>query len=268
MKQMKLRRIITLVALVTGSMTVSSALAQQDSVKKSRFDINYGTSISFGEKRDSIRNEKRNSARFVGGVTFTRLDIGFAKLIDNGDFTLSPANKFLGYRAGKTTNISFDVLQLGYRFNSSLKVYVAGGFDWTLIRLKNDYTIQATDDELTYVEEPIKFSKNRFSNSYLHIPLNLEFRSKENHKGKRFYFVVGPEVGFLLNGKVKQISEEQGKQKFKDDYHFAPFRVGGTARMGYNSLGVFVKYYETDLFETTAQKGLKTMAFGLTFGLN
>lgn len=260
---------LILIAVLVSGFTIASA--QQDTTKSKK--VNYGQSIKIGpvvvtKNGDTIRKIDQNKARFIGGITFTRLDIGLSKLIDNGSFALSPANEFLDYRASKTSNVSFDVLQMGYRFNSNFKIYLAGGFDWTLIRLKKDITMQKSTAKLTYVNEPIVFSKNRFSSSYLHIPLNFEFRTKENNKGKRFYVVVGPEVGFLLNGKVKQISDERGKEKFKDDYNFAPFRYGGTVRLGTDGLALFAKYYASDMFDSTPQKGIKNMAFGLTFGLN
>lgn len=42
----------------------------------------------------------------------------------------------------------------------------------------------------------------------------------------------------------------------------------GTLRFGYDGLGLFVKYYATDMFDSAPQKGLKNMAFGVAFGLN
>jgi len=266
-----------LTTVVVSGLTLLAALsasAQQDTVKHK--SINYGKNISInvgGNENGLITRNGRDTVdaskgRFIGGITFTRFDLGFSKLIDNDSFSLSPANEFLDYKAGKTSHVSFDIIQFGYRFNPNFKVYVAGGFDWTLIRLKKDITMQKGTPNLSYVTEPIVFSKNRFSSSYLHIPLNFEIRSKENNHGDRFYFVFGPEVAFLLNGKVKQISDERGKEKFKDDYNFAPFRYGGSVRIGYGSLGIFAKYYANDMFDSTPQKGLKNMAFGLTFGFN
>jgi len=220
-------------------------------------------------KRDSINKANDTNASFLfGGVTFTRLDIGFSKLVDNGSFALSPTNQFLDYRASKTSHVSFDVLQLGYRLNPQFKIYIAAGFDWTIIRLRQEITMQKNTPALTYITEPINFNKNRFSSSYLHIPLNFEFRTKIDKNGNRLSVVVGPEVGFLLNAKVKQISNERGKVKATDDYNFAPFRFGGTLRVGYKGMGIFLKYYTTDMFDSAPQKGLKNMAFGLTFGLN
>lgn len=256
------------------------AKAQKDSTK---IDYGQGVAVDTTKTKENVKRElaiaggllplphkdlSTSKGRFVGGITFTRLDIGFARLIDNGSFSLSPANEFLDYRGGKTSTLSFDVLQFGYRFNSNFKVYLAGGFDWTHIRLRNNITMQKNTPDLAYTTENIQLSKNRFSASYVHVPLNFELRSKENKKGKRLYCVLGPEIGFLLNGKVKQISEERGKEKFRDDYNFAPFRYGGVVRLGYGALGIFAKYYASDMFDATAQKGLKSMAFGISLGIN
>ncbi len=249
--------------------SATSLMAQTDSVKTKKVEINYGLGIKIGSKKDSTKLKSAGDARFVAGITFTRLDIGFAKLVDNGSFSLSPANDFLDYKPWKTSTVSFDVLQMGYRFNNHFKAYLAAGFDWTLIRLDRNITIQKNTSKLEdYVVEPIVFSKNRFSSSYVHFPLNFELRTKEDNSGRRLRVIFGPEIGFLLNGKVKQISSERGKVKETDDYHFTPFRYGGTVRIGYGGLGFFTKYNGSDMFETANQKGLKNMSFGLTFGLN
>jgi hypothetical protein len=204
---------------------------------------------------------------FSFGVTFSRIDLGFATLVDNGSFTLSNKNKFLSYRQWKTSNFGFDVLQFGYRFNSTFKIYVSGGFDWTHIRLRDDITIQRNAPVLTYVQDSIHYSKNRFSSSYLRIPLSFYYRSHEDDRGNCFRLVAGPEIGILLNGRVKQISDENGKQKFNDDYHFAKLRKGVFVRMGYGIMGLYAKYYFNDMFENSPdQKGLRNFSFGLTFG--
>jgi hypothetical protein len=265
-----------LASVMTGTVNGQTAPAPATTTQNdSTFNDKEKTlSISIGRYKRKVPAKtvqdsvKAHKGRFIGGITFTRLDLGFSKLIDNGSFNLSPTNEFLSYKGVKTSTISFDVLQFGYRFNQNFKVYLAGGFDWTMIRLRRDITIQQGTRDLTYVEETTDFDKNRFSNSYVHIPLNFEFRSKENDNGKRFYFVVGPEISFLLNGKVKQVSKEHGKVKYKDDYNFQAFRYGGTVRIGYGGIGLFTKYYFNDMFDSPAQKGLKNMSFGITFGLN
>lgn len=267
-----MRRLLLTTLLVSGlaGVTTHSAFAQQDSTvrkKDRKFDMNVGVGIEIGGK-DSTGKVSASKGRFIGGITLTRIDWGFSRLIDNGSFRLSPKNDFLDYRGGKSSTFSFDVIQFGYRFNPNFKIYVAGGFDWTMIRLNKDITLLPNSRTLEYINEDIHFSKNRLSNSYVHIPLNFELRTKENRDGKRFYFIIGPEVSFLLNGKVKQISKERGKVKVRDDYNFEPFRYGGTVRIGYGGIGIFTKYSFSDMFTTPDQKGLKNMSFGITLGLN
>nr|WP_226904958.1 outer membrane beta-barrel protein [Pedobacter schmidteae] len=227
------------------------------------------TSNSIFAQQDSIKTLANPKGEFVGGITFTRFDLGFTRLVDNGSFSLSPVNDFLGYKEFKSSTVSFDVLDYGYRFNSNFKVYLAAGLDWTMLRLKRDITIKRNTPVLEYEPETgVVFSKNRFSSFYVHVPLGIQFRTNENQRGKRFYFVVGPELGFLINGKVKQVSKENGKQKFRDDYNFEKVRLGGTLRVGYGWIGLFSKYYFTDMFDSAPQTGLKNMSFGITLGLN
>ncbi len=266
----------TLLTIVSSTIMLllahTNIYAQKDTTKKSNVTINInigGRNIFNHSKKDTLKKiDSTENERFFSGITFTRFDFGFSKLVDNKNFSLSPTNQFLDYRASKTSHISFDVLQLGYRFTPQFKLCLSAGFDWTLIRLRQNITMQKNMPTLNYINEPIVFSKNRFSNSYLHIPINFEYRTKRDKNGNRFYVVASPEIGFLLNAKLKQISTERGKQKEFDDYNFAPFRFGCALRMGYDGLGVFAKYYATDMFDSTPQKGLKNMAFGVTFGLN
>ncbi|MDB5123075.1 MAG: PorT family protein [Mucilaginibacter sp.] len=230
--------------------------------------------ISFGDDDDSDwhggrhhHRHQKTSSGFNFGITFSRFDLGLATLVDNGSFTLSQKNSFLDYRSWKTSTVGFDVIQFGYRFADNFKIYLSGGFDWTLIRLEKNITILPDQPTLTYREDDIHYSKNRFSANYLRIPLSFDIRSGEDSHGKRAHFVFGPEAGLLLGGMVKQISPEFGKKKFYDDYHFAKVRYGAFARLGYDGWGFFAKYYINDMFENSPnQAGLKNFSFGLMFG--
>ena len=156
---------------------------------------------------------------------------------------------------------------MAYRFNSYFKVYLAAGFDWHHMRLKQNITILPDQPELSYQAEAIDFKKNRFSSNYLRVPLGIQFRTKDDQNGKKIYFVAGPEAGFLLNGKVKQISDEKGKEKVKDDYNFEPLRYGAFARFGYGAWGIYGKYYFNDVFaEGQGPSDFKNLSFGVMLG--
>jgi hypothetical protein len=267
-------------AIICAAATAVFAQSDTAKVKADTIKTKHGTTIRFGAGDESsyIRIDKHGDTMekhghnhvksgFTLGLTLARLDLGFTTIMDHGGFTLSPQNQFLSYRQSKTSNVGFDVLQFGYRFNSTFKIYLSGGFDWTNIRLRNNITILEHQPVLTYQQDNINFSKNRFSSSYLRIPLSFDFKTNDDSHGNHFHFVFGPEGGFLLNGRVKQISEENGKQKFNDTYHFATFRYGPFVRIGYGAWGLFAKYYMNDMFENSpAQDGLHNFSFGVMLG--
>jgi hypothetical protein len=266
-----MKRIIFTTILLASTIMAFGQNAPADSSKKNNGvskDDDTGLSVNVGEHRhaDTSGHYKAYPKAYVG-ITFSRFDLGLATLVDNGSFTLSPQNQFLSYRSWKTSNVGFDVFQMGVRFNPNFKIYLSGGFDWTLIRLRQNITILQNQPVLTYRVDNVDYTKNRFSSSYLRIPLSFEFRTNEDHHGKKWHFVVGPEGGFLLEGMTKQESAEFGKIKHYDTYHFTTFEYGGFARIGYGDFGIFAKDYFNDMFENSPeQAGLKNFSFGFTLG--
>src|SRR5690606_20294392 len=81
-------------------------------------------------------DECRGEARPIYGITFSRIDLGLVKLIDNGSFTLSDNNRDFRYRPGKTVNFGLDVLQAGDRLNDHFRTVLSVGFDWAYLRLR------------------------------------------------------------------------------------------------------------------------------------
>lgn len=257
--------ILMAVTAAFGQTVADSTKKNADTTQKSgpKFSVNYWNH----HRRDTTRNSNKRYPRGFIGITLSRFDLGLATLVDNNSFTLSPQNQFLRYRSWKTSNVGFDVFQMGERFNHNFRIYLSAGFDWTLIRLEDNITILPNQPVLTYKQDNIDFSKNRFSSSYLRIPLSFDFRTNEDSRGNRWHFVLGPDGGFLLGGMVKQISAEYGKQKFYNSYNYTTFRYGGFFRIGYGDFGIFAKYYVNDMFENSPeQDGLRNFSFGFTLG--
>lgn len=240
--------------------------AQQDSTKK----INISTSILGKEDCDKDDdNEKSIDSKYpktFGGITFSRIDWGFSRLINDGSFTLNENNEFLEYK--KASNFGFDIAQFGFRFSDQFKTYVSTGFEWNYLRLKHNILLDQNATPLDYsIPDDITYNKNVFTSTYLRVPLTFEFRSKKFRNGDRAKLAVGAMTGILIKGSQRLKSNEQGSQKFKDNYNLASFQYGAFARLGYDSMGVFVKYYFNDMFENSPnQDGLNNFTFGLTLG--
>jgi hypothetical protein len=259
--------------ILIGALSVmmfSLAQAQeQDTVKKITSTVKIseeGISINMGSK-DSTGKKTVKYPKLSLGLTFEHFDIGLSKYRIGSNFSTPAGYEFLENESWRTSNVGFDFAELGIRFNPNFKIMLAAGLDWNHIRLKQDVTIKAENPVLDADVDAINYEKNRFSSRYLRVPLYFEYRTSANKKGKRASIVFGPEVGFLLNGKVKQISSENGKTKTKDDYNFEPFRYGGNLRIGYGGAGLFFKYYLNDVFaQNQGPQDYKNLSFGLTFG--
>ena len=259
----------TLNAQITDSVQTDSAKVKAG--KNSGVLIEAGpVKVSVGGN-DSTKRDKKivKYPNLTFGLTFEHFDIGLSKYHTGSDFGAPAAYEYLETDTWKTSNVGFDVLQLGLRFSPNIKVMLAAGLDWNHMRLKQNVTIAAEKPTLQpeQPQDPVNYSKNRFSSRYIRVPLYFEYRSPQNKKGNRTSIVFGPEVGFLIDGKVKQISKENGKEKFRDDYNFAPFRYGANIRVGYGGAGLFFKYYLSDVFaKNQGPTDYKNLSFGLTFG--
>lgn len=230
---------------------------------KESIDKHLKDSIGRGiRSADQKNGYEAKEDKVFAGIIFARFDLGLAKMLDNGSLTLSPENEFLKHRSWKSVNVGFDVLQMGYKFTDQFKVKLAAGFDWTHFRLKEDILFLKDTKPLSYVESDVDYSKNRFSYSYLRIPLIFELKTKPKDSGKRITLEVGPVMGILLQGSQKT-KDEEGKRKVKDGFNFAPVTYGGFARFGVGDFGVYTKYYFNDMFvNSPQQEGLKNLSFG------
>lgn len=201
----------------------------------------------------------KRKSKAIAGITFARVDLGFAPLLDNGSFNLSPENDFLRYRTWKTVNFGFDLLQLGYRFDEKFRMFVSAGFDWTYIRFQQNVLLNAGSGFLdpTIVEDNLE--KNRLTSTYIRLPFTLEHRFGPD---RGFKLAYGPIGGLLMHGS-QRYRGPQGKVKVRDDFNFAKFRYGGFVRFGYNSFGLYAKYYANDIFVNSPdQEGLKNLSLG------
>lgn len=211
---------------------------------------------------------KNKYPRVYGGITFSRVDWGFSRLMDDGKFTLSDDNKFLSYK--KASNFGFDLAQFGVRLTDNFKTYLAAGFEWNYLRLEENIILKENTTPLSYEAidpNDISYKKNVFTSTYLRMPITFEWRSDRNRHGERVKVAFGAMTGVLLKGTQRLKSEQNGKQKFKDNYNLSSFQYGPFVRIGYDDFGLFAKYYMNDMFEKSpAQEGLNNFTFGLTLG--
>ncbi len=253
---------LTIITLCTILLVSLHTTAQEDSVSVAITNHSLDLAIET-DQADHV-----SYPRVFGGLTFTRIEWGFSRLIDNGSFQLSESNKFLSY--SRASNFGFDVLQAGLRFCDNFKTFLSAGVEWNYIRLEENILFDRNTSPLSYQDiDPadIAYEKNILTSTYLRVPLTFEWRSRKYANGKRSKIAFGLTTGVLLKGTQRLKSGENGKQKFKNDYNLATFQYGPFVKVGYDRFGIFAKYYMNDMFDDSpAIKGVQNLAFGASLG--
>ena len=233
--------------------------ARKDTVRNTTLEISgEGVRITFGEKQKKKEKEKDV---FDFGI-FNGLDLGFNAFMQNGDLNLPPGSENFKQHIGNSTNVQLRFLHVDFRPYDHLAMNFALALDYNDWALDNNVTLQPDREAVTFVEEPIDFSKNKFKAKYLALPFNLQFRTTNN-----ITIGGGFEPQFLLRGRVKQRSSEEGKTKVDDNFNLREFRYAWVGRIGYNGFSVFCRYYPQSLFADGEGPDMQNISFGLGLGL-
>jgi hypothetical protein len=200
-----------------------------------------------------------------GGLEFS---IGYNAWLDNGSTALSLANSNLELINNKSTNVNLSYVNYFKVYKNFIQFSAGVGIDWNNYRFSKNITLSPKADSMNLVVDNINYSKNKLMAKYVTVPLQLHFACKPNKKGDMLGVAGGVELGYLLNGRQKQISEENGKQKIDDDYNLADLRLGYTLCANYGNTGIYAKYYPTSTFKETQGPNLNTFCIGFKFGLD
>ena len=200
-----------------------------------------------------------------GGLEFS---IGYNAWLDNGSTALSLANSNLELINNKSTNVNLSYVNYFKIYKNFIQFSAGVGIDWNNYRFSKNITLSPKADSMNLVVDNINYSKNKLMAKYVTVPLQLHFACKPNKKGDMLGVAGGVELGYLLNGRQKQISEENGKQKIDDDYNLADLRLGYTLCANYGNTGIYAKYYPTSTFKETQGPNLNTFCIGFKFGLD
>ena len=214
------------------------------------------------------RKAKKSAKKFKddrGGLEFS---IGYNAWLDNGSTALSLANSNLELINNKSTHVNLSYVNYFKIYKNFIQFSAGVGIDWNNYRFSKNITLSPKADSMNLVVDNINYSKNKLMAKYVTVPLQLHFATKPNKKGDMLGVAGGVELGYLLNGRQKQISEEKGKQKIDDDYNLADLRLGYTLCANYGNTGIYAKYYPNSTFKETQGPNLNTFCIGFKFGLD
>lgn len=224
----------------------------------------------FEDDRLDAKNKDKHEKKNDGELEFS---IGYNGFLENGSTGLSAANRGLDLVNGKSINVNLTYNHYFNIYRENVRMSVGLGLDWNNYRLSGDSSLVANAPKLTFYQDsannqPINFSKNKLLARYATLPVMVHFKTNPNKKGNSLGASAGVELGYLINGRLKQVSDAKGKQKVNDNFNLNELRYGFIGRVSYGSMGIYGKYYPQSAFNKNEGPDLNTFVLGLTFGLD
>lgn len=233
--------------------------------------------ISVNENGDTTiiigDDKKEKKKKFDGSWDGLSLNANGALTYDN-KFTFPEEMRFIELDYAKSISAAFNFAELDFGFGKKQMIGITTGLgiQWNRYGIKNTYEIKYNEDEIYGDTSAIgrNYSKNVLKATYLTMPFLLEFQAGKK-KNKMFRMSVGVIGGYKIGSRLKQEYEYEGRDyefKTKGHYHFNPFQVYATARIGYGDVSLFANYGLTRIFEEGRGPQLYPVQFGLHFNLD
>ncbi|MDG1045085.1 MAG: outer membrane beta-barrel protein [Bacteroidia bacterium] len=174
---------------------------------------------------------------------------------------ISPAQSF---------NLQVNIIEQSLKLNKDrIRLIYGIGFDNYYYRLKNDISLSSDQNGLIITDESatIDFKKNWVTNSYVTIPLLLNFNFALN-KGKKkdFQIFSGVNLMYAMRSSVKQKWREDGlkyKREGKQELGVNQLNIGYEAQLGYKNFILYGKYFPDGIFKSASDPNLRSVSFGI-----
>lgn len=155
-----------------------------------------------------------------------------------------------------------------FSFGKSVMSFAWGyGIDSHNVRLKASFyvdTVQGkTFTKLTPFSPYYSFKKNKWTSTYLEIPLEFRLRTRGENQ---FKIYLGGKVGYLV-GIHNKIVDNNGKRKFYGLENVSKLRYGLTAKVGINNAFFSAFYSLTPLLKPGRGDNIRPVSLGITFYL-
>ncbi|MCY7408728.1 MAG: PorT family protein, partial [Chitinophagales bacterium] len=125
------------------------------------------------------------------------------------------------------------------------------------------------DTQLAPYSDTLDILKNKFSASYLDVPLEFRIRIKPDQKGKNFWIAPGFRAGILVSDfwklKYTESNGDISKSKVYGIANIEKFHYGISLRAGYYKFGIYSFLALNNLFEKDKGPELTPFSLGITF---
>lgn len=263
-----MKHLVCLLALIwiggKGIAQTDSTVANTDTIKVGNFIIikkNKGKTVTENNDRPhnnsfEIKMERRARKRSNISTNWWIMDLGFANMRDQTDYTSARAGSFLRVLRpadgavnqnsfklinGKSSNVNIWFFMQKLNVSKHV-VNLKYGMGLEMYNYRFDTRLSFRKDPEPYAfNDSIGFNKNKLFLEYLTVPFMININTTPDSR-RGLSFSAGISAGYLLNSRNKQISSERGKQKIKGDFNFEPWRLATIAEIGLGPVRLYGSY--------------------------
>jgi len=254
-----------------GDSVINDATVQIGNITINASGLDRKPVIKIERKKPAPKKVSTNWWIFDLGFAGNRDETNYATAVVNNNYlrTFSPANgapnkQTFNLNNGKTTNVN---LWFFMQKVSIVKqaVFLKYGMGMEMYNFRYDSRVSYRKESFPFLyNDSISFSKNKLFAGYLSVPLMLHVNTTPGNK-KGFSFSAGVSAGYLVGSRVKQKSEERGKQKYKGDFDLSPFRTALIGELGIGPVKLYGSYSLNTLHDSYTRLEQYPFAVGIRF---
>ncbi|MBK7212559.1 MAG: DUF2807 domain-containing protein [Bacteroidales bacterium] len=225
-------------------------------------------SIVVDEDGDVKVKHDKKEKKFNGHWTGLELGVN-GYLTPNNDFEYPDGYSFLDQKYQKSINVNLNFFEQNVNLIKNHLGLVTGlGFSWNNYRFDNNVRLAKGESrlEVTKVnEEGVKYEKSKLVNTYLTLPLMLEFQTNKYAKVNSFHISGGVVGGWRIGTHTKYVFDDGSRQKDKDrdDFYMNPFKLDAVAKIGWGVINLYATYSLTPMFQKNKGPELYPFAVGI-----
>jgi hypothetical protein len=242
-------------------------IVTDDSVK-----VNLGNNtLEIDEDGDVKLRHHNKKQKFNGHWQGLELGIN-GYLTPNNDFEYGNAYgyKYLDQKYQKSINVNLNFFEQNINLiRNHLGLVTGMGFSWNNYRFDENVRLEKGKDRLIMNLDTNSninsYEKSKLVNTYLTLPLMLEYQTNRYSKVNSFHISGGVVGGWRIGTHAKYVFDDGSRQKEKDhsDFYMNPFKLDAIAKIGWGAINIYATYSLTPMFQKNKGPELYPFAIGI-----
>lgn len=222
-----------------------------------------------GENGIKIKKDKKKQ-KFNGH--WSGLDLGVNGLINEKGELNAPADyPAFDLNYGKSISVKLNLFEQNFQLvPKHLGIITGAGFTWNNYRLDPNVVTGKYNGRFTAIPDTVSgrdYQKSKLTNTYVSLPLLLEYQTNNDNNLHSFHIAAGIEGGLRLRTHSKKVYTYDGdreKEKTNLNTLVNPFMLDAVVRVGWGIINLTGNYSLINMFRPDKGPGVVPFSIGIT----